>query len=176
MFPDELHGETFRLRKIVPDDAPAILAFWSRPEVIEPTSSEGWTLETLRQFAVANVEGAEVGSWCRYGIILDGEQTPIGTVGFGSVDLRNKRAEIGYDLAPEHWGTGMMTRAARLLIAWAFEAGFNRIEATVMTGNRRSERVLEKLGFEREALLRQYKFVRGSFRDYSMWSLLARDR
>lgn len=175
MFPSELPGDGFTLRMIRPEDARAILAFWSRPEVIEPTSSEGWTLQSLTQFAIANVEGAESGAWCRYGIIPDGAPQAVGTVGFGSVDLRNKRAEIGYDLTPEYWGSGMMTRAASVLIDWAFEAGFNRIEATVMAGNRRSERVLEKLGLEREALLREYKLVRGSFRDYSMWSVLARD-
>ena len=42
-----------------------------------------------------------------------------------------------------------------------------------MEGNFRSERVLQRSGFVREATLRDYKHVRGAFRDYSLWSLLA---
>lgn len=45
-----------------------------------------------------------------------------------------------------------------------------------MQGNDRSGRVLERLGFKRDALPRQYKFVRGEYKDYGMWSLLASDR
>lgn len=158
-------------------DAPALYRFLSTPDVIEPTSSEGWTLGAVEQFARDNVSGAAEGKWCRYGIVLTGYDFPIGDIGLHNIDLRNRRCEIGYELAPEHWGSGVMTRAARPLIAWAFgDGGFHRIEATVMAGNNRSERVLERLGFTREANLRDYKFVRGQYRDYSMWALLEPER
>jgi ribosomal-protein-alanine N-acetyltransferase len=175
-FPAELPGGDFTLRLITPEEAPALFAFLNRPEVIAPTSSEGWTLESVREFARANVEGARTGVWCRYGILEDGATAPTGSVGLFNVDLRNHRAEIGYDLSPEHWGRGLMTRSATVLLNWAFgDGGFNRIEGTVMLGNRRSERVLEKLGFQREATMRQYKFVRGAYKDYSLWARLASD-
>jgi ribosomal-protein-alanine N-acetyltransferase len=176
MFPTVLEGEGLRLRMITEVDAPALYAFVSKPEVYEPTSSDGWTLESVEQFARDNVAGAAIGKWCRYGIVLRGGDAPIGSIGLFNIDLRNQRCEIGYDLAPDYWGKGLMTRAARPLLAWAFgEGGFNRVEATVMEGNDRSGRVLERLAFKREALLREYKFVRGEYKDYSMWSLLARD-
>ena len=176
MFPGVLEGEGLRLRMMTAADAPAFLAFLSKPEVMEPTSSEGWTLESLEQFARDNASGAAQGKWCRYAILLGGEGAPVGGIGLHNMDLRNRRCEIGYDLSPAHWGKGVMTRAARPLLAWAFgEGGFHRVEATVMEGNERSARVLQRLGFIREALLRDYKFVRGEFRDYSMWSLLASD-
>lgn len=175
MFPEEIPCAAFRLRLVRQEDAPALLRFLNRPEVIEPTSSEGWTLESLRMFGEENLAGALIGKWARYAIVQE-DGMVVGSVGLFHIDARNRRGEIGYDLSPEQWGRGIMTAAAGALIDWAFaEGGFNRIEATVMVRNRRSERVLEKLRFQREATMRQYKFVRGEFRDYSMWARLAGD-
>lgn len=172
MFPTVLEGEGLRLRMVTVADAPALYAYASLPEVFEFTSMD-WTLEAMEQFARDSASGAAAGTWCRYGIVLSGWDVPVGGIGLFNVDLRNRRCEIGYDLSPDHWGQGVMTRSARPLLAWAFgEGGFNRVEATVMLGNDRSGRVLERLGFKREALLREYKLVRGGFKDYSMWSLL----
>lgn len=173
MFPETLEGQGIRLRIVTPADAPALYAFLRKPEVYEPTSSDAWTLEGLQQWTADNVAGAALDKWCRYGIILSGHEEPVGGVGLFNIDLHNQRAEIGYELSPDHWGKGLMTRAAAIVLAWAFANGFHRIEATVMAGNRRSERVLEKLGFEREASMRDYKLVRGTFRNYSLWALLA---
>ncbi len=173
MFRELLEGDGLRLRMITEKDAPALYAFLQKPQVYEPTSSEGWTLESVEQFTRDNVAGAAIGKWCRYGILLPGEEAPTGDIGLHNIDLLNRRCEIGYQLDPAHWGSGVMTRAARVLLEWVFnDGGFNRVEATVMAGNEPSARVLERLGFKREALLREYKFVRGEFKDYSLWSLL----
>ncbi len=173
MFPESFAAEGLRLRLVQPADAAALFPILNRPEVIEPTSSDGWTMDGLVTFGEQNLLGAFSGKWARYAIIPDSGE-PLGSVGFFNVDDRNRRLEIGYDLSPEAWGRGLMSRSARILVDWALaEGGFHRVEATVMVGNRRSERVLEKLGFEREGLMRGYKLVRGQFRDYSLWSLLA---
>ncbi len=172
MFPEQIAGDGFVLRALRPSDAAAMFDYLRRPEVFEATSSGGWTREAVDEFVRSNAEGMIGSRWCRYAIVPGGAAALAGDIGFGSIDIRNRRAEIGYHLAPESWGRGLMARAARPLIDWAFANGFHRIEATVMDGNRRSERVLEKLGFEREATLRDYKLVRGAFRDYSLWSRL----
>jgi len=172
MFPAVLEGEGLRLRLLTVADAPAMHASASLPEVFEFTG-EIWTLEAMEQFTRDSVSGSAKGTWCRYGIILPDSDVPIGGIGLHNIDLRNRRCEVGYDLSPAHWGTGVMTRAPLPVLAWAFgEGGFNRIEATVMQGNERSGRLLERLGFKAEAMLREYELVRGEFRNYSMWSLL----
>ena len=176
MFPAVLEGEGLRLRMVTIADAPALHSYLSRPQVFEPTSADAWTAQSVEQFARDNVAGAAIGKWCRYGILVLGQAAPVGDIGLHNIDLQNRRCELGYQLSPDYWGKGVMTRAARPLLAWAFgDGGFNRVEATVMQGNDPSERVLERLGFKREALLREYKFVRGEYKDYSMWSLLASD-
>ncbi len=142
------------------------------PTVYEATSSAGWTLDSVGTFVVSNAEGMQEGRWCRYGILMDGGTSIVGDIGFGAIDWPNQRAEIGYHLAPSAWGRGLATQAAQALIGWAFGNGIHRVEATVLEGNVRSERVLERAGFAREATLRDYKLVRGTFRDFSLWSRL----
>ena len=112
----------------------------------------------------------------RWAIVERPSQAVVGTIGFTAYSERHARAELGYDLAKETWGKGVGTVVARRVVEYGFEElGLNRIEGTVMSGNARSERVLEKLGFVREGLLRQYKHARGEYRDYAMFSILRAD-
>jgi [ribosomal protein S5]-alanine N-acetyltransferase len=162
-----------RLRLLDAGDVPALFRILNEPAVIAATSSDGWTQAALEQWVAENAVAAERGEWCRYGIVLDGAQEVAGDIGLYHVDKRNQRAEIGYEISGQHWGMGVMPRAAGALLTWAFANGFHRIEATVLEGNTRSERVLAKLGFEREATLRDYKWVRGEFRDFSLWARIS---
>jgi len=66
--------------------------------------------------------------------------------------LRQRTAELGYMLRRDCWGRGIATEAARLLLDFAFgEVGLHRVFAVVGDDNPASIRVLEKLGFRREA-------------------------
>jgi RimJ/RimL family protein N-acetyltransferase len=79
----------------------------------------------------------------------------------GGVDLRLPLpfvGEVGYMLAPEARGRGTMTRALRLLVAWAFaELALTRVQAFASPDNARSIALLERLGFAREGVLRAYR-------------------
>jgi RimJ/RimL family protein N-acetyltransferase len=82
-------------------------------------------------------------------------------------------AEPGYWLLPEHRGKGLATRATRLVCAWAFEEqGIARMQATVEPWNDASQRVLERVGFQREGLLRSYASWRGERQDVYLYALL----
>lgn len=175
-FPARLEAPGLVLRALEPADAPALLSYLSDPRVYESTSADPWTRGTVETFIQANTAGTLDGRWCRLGILVQGDSAICGSIGLFNVDRTNCHAEIGYDLSPNQWGRGITTVAASLLLDWAFANGFNRMEATVMVGNDRSLAVLRRLGFQQEGLLRQYKNVRGHFRDFSLWSLLAADQ
>ena len=69
-----------------------------------------------------------------------------------------ERGEIGYELVAEARGRGAATRGVGLLVGWAFrELRMRRIQALVHPANLASMAVLERLGFEREGLLRSYR-------------------
>jgi RimJ/RimL family protein N-acetyltransferase len=79
----------------------------------------------------------------------------------GACDLRlpsPRLGEVGYLLDPAARGQGAMTRALRLAVAWAFaDLELVRVQAFVSPDNAPSIRLLERLGFAREGLLRSYR-------------------
>ena len=100
----------------------------------------------------------------------------IGTAGFNQWHRWNNSAEIGYDLAQRYWGRGLAGEALRPILEFGFsEMALNRIEADVTVGNERSARVLDKLGFRREGLLRQRGMWKGAYHDVWLYSLLRSD-
>ena len=87
------------------------------------------------------------------------------------------RAELGYLLAREFWGTGCMLEAMNAFIAFAFGSmGLRRLEAEIDPRNVSSARLLERLGFVREGLLRQRWTLKGEVTDSSLYGLLCTDR
>jgi RimJ/RimL family protein N-acetyltransferase len=99
----------------------------------------------------------------------------------GSVSLmrfvwEHGRAEVGYWLAGEARGSGHAARAVRLISRWGFETlGLERIELLTATANAASQRVAERAGFGREALLRSYFAHNRSRYDMIAYGLLADD-
>lgn len=85
-------------------------------------------------------------------------------------------AEIGYALSSSFQGRGVMAAALAVLLPDLFlRTAIERIEARCALGNTASERVLEKLGFVREGLLREYFSLHGRRVDHHLYALLRRD-
>ena len=98
----------------------------------------------------------------------------------GSIDMRINRlrtGHIGYWLAPGARGRGLTAEALLALSRWAFEEhGLGRVELVTDPDNIASQRVAEKAGFTREAVLRSILITRdGGRRDGVMFSLLPGD-
>lgn len=77
----------------------------------------------------------------------------------GMVELGNKefKAEIGYVLARKYWGQGFVPEAARAVADWALaQPNIYRVWTVCDVDNLASARVLEKIGMQREGLLRRY--------------------
>ncbi|TVU45796.1 hypothetical protein EJB05_05298, partial [Eragrostis curvula] len=87
-------------------------------------------------------------------------------------------ASVGYRVAREHWGRGVATRAVTAAADAVFAAWpwLRRLEAVADVENPASQRVLEKAGFVREGVLRQYIMLKGRPRDMVMFSIVDTDR
>lgn len=86
----------------------------------------------------------------------------------------SQSAHIGYWMGEKHAGKGHMQDATRTLLDHAFSAmRLHRIEAACIPSNTRSIRVLEKVGFTREGLLRSYLRINGAWQDHYLYSLIA---
>lgn len=100
----------------------------------------------------------------------------IGTICYNSWNFYNHRAEIAYELMPSYWRKGIMTRVLSTILTFGFtQMSLNRIEAKTMQHNIASQGLLEKMNFKKEGLIRNYRFIRGSYADICMYSLLKKD-
>jgi ribosomal-protein-serine acetyltransferase len=108
-------------------------------------------------------------------VVLDRGRV-IGAVSFVDTSREHGSTQIGYWLAKEAGGRGIMTRAVAAMIAEAFGPwGFRRVEIRVAAGNARSRAIAERLGFREEGLLRAGHTVGGATHDEVVYGRLAED-
>ena len=98
----------------------------------------------------------------------------IGSIGaFRQTNIHNKTAELGYYIAEEYWGKGIMTEAVKQLCDYVFShTDIIRIYAEPFAYNIGSCRVLEKAGFQYEGTLRSNALKNGIVLDMKMYSKL----
>jgi ribosomal-protein-serine acetyltransferase len=130
--------------------------------------------ETAREFILQNRMAAEERKREGYGVFYQGEL--VGSVGLVKLDWSSKYAEIGYWIAKDFEGRGLITRSCRALIDYAFEQlGINRVEIRCATENARSRAIPEKLGFQLEGVLRQSIWRHERFYDVAIYGVLAEE-
>ena len=103
---------------------------------------------------------------------------PVGSISVTANSGNDKcRGELGYVLAADYWGKGIATKAVKMVANTIFDEWphLERLEALVVVDNAGSQRVLEKAGFTREAVLRKYLILKGTTRDCVIFSLLSTD-
>jgi ribosomal-protein-alanine N-acetyltransferase len=96
----------------------------------------------------------------------------VGTCDLSDIDRRHKRAEVGFMLDRESWGNGYAREAMTAVTAYAAANGLRRLLARTQLGNRRSDSLLLKLGFEQEGMLKGYIERDGERRDCRLFGLL----
>lgn len=106
-------------------------------------------------------------------LIVDETDRVIGSCGLNRLDFVNGTANLGYWVRTSAAGRGVATAAARKLQHWAFEStGLHRLEILAAVENRGSQRVAEKAGAVREAVLRSRLVGRGRRHDAVLYALL----
>jgi RimJ/RimL family protein N-acetyltransferase len=166
-----------RLRAWARADEPALVAscrdplidrYTHVPSQYGPSDARAWVTgqaERLRSGLSLDLAIADVGS-----------DALLGAIGMHGFRWHDRRAEIGYWLAPEARGRGAASCALRLLSRWALGTlGIVRIDLFAEEENVASVRVAERAGFVREGLLRSYLEIKGRRRSVLVFSLLAHD-
>lgn len=105
-----------------------------------------------------------------FAIVVNGRA--VGSIGFfPQTDIHAKNAEMGYWLAQEYWGQGIMVDAVEQLVKYAFDTvDITRIFARPFGTNKASQRVLEKAGFTLEACFEKALFKHGEFLDEMIYA------
>ncbi len=141
----------------------------------EPESEGAWAERSTTMAWPVLCSGqratARRGQALPFSITLDGQlvgQLTVGNVMRGSL----RSAWVGYWVESAATGGGIATGAVALAVDHAFgPVGLHRVEATVRPENAASLRVLAKLGFRDEGLLRRYLEVDGAWRDHQLLAL-----
>jgi ribosomal-protein-serine acetyltransferase len=122
-----------------------------------------WIRRGLEQFA--RNEGWHAVLWHNGGVA--------GAVGFKPVEWSSMRVEIGYWLAEQYQGRGLVTSAVRTAVDYAFsEWRLHRVEIRCAVENHRSAAVPLRLGFTEEGVLRQAFRVRDEYQDLRMFGMV----
>lgn len=109
----------------------------------------------------------------RWVLVRKSDQCPLGTCGFHFWNRAHRRAEIGYDLSPAYVGNGYMSEAVQAMLLHGYnKLDLYRIEAQVAVENQRSQALLERLGFQREGLLRANFWSGGQPHDHYLFARL----
>ena len=105
-------------------------------------------------------------------VLKDGDRL-IGACSLTDEGAEAKEAMLGYVYAREHWGNGYATEAAGAVLRFGFETlGLHRIYSTADVLNVASWRVMEKLGMQREGLLREHVLSKGRWRNSYLYGIL----
>lgn len=169
-----------RLRAVAPADAadlftvfgdPAVCRYWSRPALPDLAAAVALQREIAALFAERSL--------FQWAIADRASDRLVGTCTLAELSVEHRRAAVGYALRRSAWSRGYATEALHALLAFAFDGegglALHRVEADVDPRNAASVRVLERLGFRREGMLRERWHLHGELQDAALYGLLARE-
>ncbi len=171
-----IRGGGVALRTWRSDDVSAIAAMSSDPDTVRYTSvPEKFDEDDARIWLALQPGRLRAGDGVAFAITEPPDDRPLGAIGVRILHGRGI-AEIGYHMAADARGRGLATAALRLLSRWALDTlPVVRLQLTTHQDNPASQRVAQKAGYTREALLRAWADQRGTRVDLVMWSLLPGD-
>ncbi|MTW86579.1 GNAT family N-acetyltransferase [Virgibacillus dakarensis] len=109
----------------------------------------------------------------RWGMVLKNTQEFIGTVGLNNLNIKGKKAEIGFELHPSYWQKGYVTEAINEVLGYSFiDLELYRIGAVTFPDNTASNNLLKKIGFVFEGKLRGYLYQNKQSHDALICSML----
>ncbi len=172
--PPEFLTQRLRLRPFKPDDLEHLEAYVLREHFWRYLPLEPPTPHSVRRFLEDRLADSwgEGGYCCAVELCAVGHL--IGTARISVTSAAHGSGDMGYALNDDFSGQGYATEAVKRLLQVGFaDLGLHRVWATADVENAPSWRVMERVGMQREGLLRQDKLIRGTRRDSYLYAKLA---
>lgn len=164
-----LEGDSINLRTIEEEDIQFLRDNINDPEVRKYlTARRPKNLEQERDFYenVISKDGD-------VHLAISRDEEMIGIVSLEEKQDELRVADIGIWIDTDHHGNGYGTEAARMITDYGFnELNYHRIMARAYAANTASQRIWEKLGFEKEGELREHTYTEGDFGDVCIYGVL----
>jgi ribosomal-protein-alanine N-acetyltransferase len=172
-----LATERLLLRALTLDDTPEHFRIWSHPAVMAGHSVAEWPhVGDSEDFIQRIARSFTTREAIRWAVTRREDGQMLGTCGYHTISLQHRRAEIGYELHPDHWGQGFMSEAIWAVLGHGFlDMGLHRVEANVDPDNAASASLLRRLGFTEEGYLRERFYANGRFTHDWFFSMLAHE-
>lgn len=173
-FPELFSGRLF-LRRMTATDADDFFEMRSSREIMQYIARPLAETPADALKLIANIdEGIADNELINWGITLRDQNKVIGTIGFYRMKPEHHRAEVGYLLHNDFQNKGYMQEALEAVIEFGFtEMKLHAIEAVIDPRNARSEKILIKNGFVKEAYFKENFYFEGKFLDSAHYSLFA---
>jgi len=173
----EFESERLLFRKILLSDAKDLFLIRTSDDVMkfmDVTRFE--SIGDAEKWVHSVSESYDKEAGIMWGLVEKLSNSFVGYFGFWRMIPEHCRAEIGYALKPEFWGKGYMYETINRMVRFGFdEMNLHSIEANVNPANKKSKRVLEKIGFKKEAYFRENYLFNNKFLDSIIYSLLEKD-
>jgi RimJ/RimL family protein N-acetyltransferase len=172
-----LDSERLRLRALSERDVADVFALYADADAVRfGYAPRMESLDDARRLVEETARLARDRSVFHFGVADRERDQVIGHATLFRWEREQRRAELGYSIRRDLWGRGFGTEAAATLVAFAFDQlDLRRIEADADPRNTASIRVLEKLGFVREGVLRERWEIGGDIQDAIVFGLLQRE-
>ena len=175
-FPDELRVDELLARAPLDGDIETIAPAFVDPAVGGEAGLPPFDAETLRAMLRDELPAMRERGLVAPYVIEDLKNGDVlGGASLHHFDPLRDTVEVGYWLFVVARGRGVATRVVRAVVDDAFAQGIVRVEAHVRIGNAASERVLERLGFEREGIRRRFLRHESGRVDATLIALLSED-
>ena len=169
-----LQTSRLTLRPLQAEDAPNLHAIMSDAEVMA-----FWDIAEIEDMGLTStILESQLDQMARrsafyWAMVRAADDAFVGCCDLSEIDRRHHRAEVGFIVGREHWGDGYTLEAMRAVLSHAAQTlRLRRLTARTHLGNVRSVKLLERLGFEEEGLLRGYVDRDGERRDCQLFGLL----
>ena len=172
--PPMLETERLRLRPVREDDAEAVFAAVSDPDVTQHLAWDAhYRVSESVSFVRWVMDESAAGRPAQWAMETKAEDRFIGLCGLVAVEPKHHRAEVGYWLGRRDWNRGYMTEAVRETLRYGFDdLGLFRIEGFCLPDNLASIRVMEKAGMVYEGTLRRYLWAKKRHHDLRVYAIL----
>ena len=160
--------ERLVLREFVADDWPDVLAYQRDPRYLRFYPWDDRTEAEVRSFVqmFLDQQADRPRREFQLAITLSESGRLIGNCGLRLKPENDWEADIGYELAPEHWGRGYATEAALAIVDFGFrELRLHRVSSWFVADNTASAKVLERVGLRLEGRLRENEYFKGRWWD-----------
>ncbi|XP_065859227.1 uncharacterized protein [Euphorbia lathyris] len=136
-----------------------------------------WNTIKSKEEALQHIEKEVIPHPWNYSICVDDRSIGYIAVWKATSIYEQHKANVGYAIGVDFWGQGIAVIALKMALTRVFQdlPGLIRLEGYTVKENIRSQRVLEKVGFQKEGLLRKYFSLEGEFLDFFIFSFLSTD-